>query len=166
MPAASEREHMMAAQAILVLLTPVRCKNARSQPRSCKHLSEHTDVLNLCAAEQEVCLQQGLLQPSCRGCEEAAGGFARLSWAPVARACRSICKGVLEALAFCHKRGVAHGSLGPGSILLSTFRDQQARDLIVKLDNFGFAQLHRPGVPSVFSSWQTKFSVLRQNMQA
>lgn len=66
---------------------------------------------------------------------------------------RSICKGVLEALAFCHKRGVAHGSLGPGSILLSTFRDQQARDLIVKLDNFGFAQLHRPGVPSVSSAF-------------
>ncbi len=62
--------------------------------------------------------------------------------------CRSICKGVLEALSFCHNRGVAHGSLGPGSILLSTFRDQQSRDLIVKLDNFGFAQLHRTGVPS------------------
>ena len=62
--------------------------------------------------------------------------------------CRSICKGVLEALAFCHNRGVAHGSLGPGSILLSTFRDQQSRELIVKLDNFGFAQLHRAGVPS------------------
>lgn len=55
---------------------------------------------------------------------------------------------MLEALAYCHGRGVAHGSLGPGSILLSTFRDQQARQLIVKLDNFGFAQLHRTGVPS------------------
>ena len=61
---------------------------------------------------------------------------------------RSICKGVLEALAYCHKRSVAHGSLGPGSILLNTFRDQQARELIVKLDNFGFAQLRRTGVPS------------------
>ncbi|CAK0745542.1 hypothetical protein CVIRNUC_001627 [Coccomyxa viridis] len=64
------------------------------------------------------------------------------------RMVRSICKGVLEALAYCHSRSVAHGSLGPGSILLNTFRDQQARELIVKLDNFGFAQLHRAGVPS------------------
>ena len=55
---------------------------------------------------------------------------------------------MLEALAFCHQRGVAHGSLGPGSILLNTFRDKQSRDLIVKLDNLGFAQLHRTGVPS------------------
>ena len=62
--------------------------------------------------------------------------------------CRSICKGVLEALSYCHNRGVAHGSLGPGSILMNTFRDQQSRDLIVKLNNFGFAQLHRTGVPS------------------
>ena len=51
-------------------------------------------------------------------------------------------------MSFCHQRGVAHGSLGPGSILLNTFRDQQSRELIVKLDNLGFAQLHRTGVPS------------------
>jgi len=69
--------------------------------------------------------------------------------------CRSICKGVLEALAFCHQRGVAHGSLGPGSILLNTFRDKQSRDLIVKLDNLGFAQLHRTGVPSELLSLLT-----------
>ncbi len=69
--------------------------------------------------------------------------------------CRSICKGVLEALAFCHQRGVAHGSLGPGSILLNTFRDKQSRDLIVKLDNLGFAQLHRTGVPSELISLLT-----------
>jgi hypothetical protein len=57
---------------------------------------------------------------------------------------RAICAGLLRALAFCHGRGVAHGSLGPGSILLSTFEDRRARELIVKLDNFGFARRHRP----------------------
>ena len=73
---------------------------------------------------------------------------------------RSICKGVLEALAYCHSRSVAHGSLGPGSILLNTFRDQQARELIVKLDNFGFAQLHRAGVPSASLQQPCMFSDL------
>lgn len=73
---------------------------------------------------------------------------------------RSICKGVLEALAYCHSRSVAHGSLGPGSILLNTFRDQQARELIVKLDNFGFAQLHRAGVPSASLQQPCMFSNL------
>ena len=49
-------------------------------------------------------------------------------------------RGALQALAYCHERGVAHGSLGSGSILLSAFDDRRAGDLIVKLDNFGFAR--------------------------
>ena len=57
-------------------------------------------------------------------------------------------RGTLQALAYCHERSVAHGSMGSGSILLSTYDDRRANDLIVKLDNFGFAQLHLTGVPS------------------
>eukprot|EP00210_Caulerpa_lentillifera_P002425 g2324.t1 len=52
---------------------------------------------------------------------------------------RKICKGLFEAVQFCHERGVVHGSLGSGSILLSTFDDHAADELVVKLDNFGFA---------------------------
>ena len=63
---------------------------------------------------------------------------------PLQSNCRAICSGLLRALAFCHGRGVAHGSLGPGSILLSTFEDRRARELLVKLDNFGFARMHKP----------------------
>lgn len=61
---------------------------------------------------------------------------------------RAICRGLLQALAFCHGRGVAHGSLGPGSVLLSTFEDRRARELVLKLDNFGFARLHRSAAQS------------------
>lgn len=53
---------------------------------------------------------------------------------------RSICRGALAALAYCHSRGVVHGSLGSGSVLLSTFSDAEAERLVVKLDNFGFAR--------------------------
>lgn len=56
--------------------------------------------------------------------------------------CRSIMRGTLQALAFCHSRSVAHGSMGSGSVLLSTFDDRRANDLIVKLDNFGFGRAH------------------------
>ena len=56
--------------------------------------------------------------------------------------CRSIMRGTLQALAFCHCRSVAHGSMGSGSVLLSTFDDRRANDLIVKLDNFGFGRAH------------------------
>ena len=62
--------------------------------------------------------------------------------------CRAIARGAVAALAFCHERGVAHGSLGAASFLLSTFDDRRAAELIVKLDNFGFARmLHRPHAP-------------------
>jgi serine/threonine protein kinase len=62
--------------------------------------------------------------------------------------CRAIARGAVAALAFCHERGVAHGSLGAASFLLSTFDDRRAAELIVKLDNFGFARmLRRPHAP-------------------
>lgn len=51
-------------------------------------------------------------------------------------------RGTLSALGFCHNRSVAHGSMGSGSILVSTYDDRRANDLIVKLDNFGFGRAH------------------------
>lgn len=53
---------------------------------------------------------------------------------------RAICAGCVRALAFVHERGVAHGSLGSGAVLLSHVDDRKAGQLVVKLDNFGFAQ--------------------------
>ncbi|KAK9820410.1 hypothetical protein WJX72_010028 [[Myrmecia] bisecta] len=53
---------------------------------------------------------------------------------------RAIAKGTLTALAYCHELDVAHGSLGSGSIMLSTLDDTSAESLVVKLDNFGFGQ--------------------------
>lgn len=55
---------------------------------------------------------------------------------------RQIARGLLTAVAFCHERGVGHGSLGAGSVLVSTFDDRRADQLIVKLTNFGFARQH------------------------
>lgn len=53
---------------------------------------------------------------------------------------KSIVRGMLSALAFCHEKYVVHGSVGSGSFLLSTFRDEDSQRLVVKLDNFGFAR--------------------------
>jgi serine/threonine protein kinase len=76
--------------------------------------------------------------------------------------CRTIAKGALQALSFCHERGVAHGSLGSASILLSTFDDRKARDLIVKLDNFGFARMQQsPGTSGVWPCLFTFSSLSR-----
>lgn len=47
---------------------------------------------------------------------------------------------MIEAISFCHDKGVVHGSLGSGSVLLSTFDDYKSDSLVVKLDNFGFAR--------------------------
>jgi hypothetical protein len=52
-----------------------------------------------------------------------------------ARMLRAVARGALRALTFCHDRGVVHGSLGSGSLLLSTFDDVAAGRLLVKLDN-------------------------------
>lgn len=39
--------------------------------------------------------------------------------------------------------------------MLSTFRDCQARELIIKLDNFGFAQMQKPSAPGEAASMLT-----------
>ena len=54
--------------------------------------------------------------------------------------CRAIAAGALQAVAFCHGNAVAHGSLGSGSLLLSHFDDRRPEQLLVKLDNFGYAR--------------------------
>ncbi|KAL4858560.1 hypothetical protein ACK3TF_001515 [Chlorella vulgaris] len=55
------------------------------------------------------------------------------------RMLRSITRGALAALGYCHAAGVVHGALGSGSVMLSSFDDRTAKRLVVKLDNFGFA---------------------------
>jgi hypothetical protein len=47
-------------------------------------------------------------------------------WEPIigSAVARSIATGALGALAFCHDRGVTHGSLGAASVLLSHFEDR------------------------------------------
>mmetsp|Transcript_6224 Transcript_6224/g.14948 ORF Transcript_6224/g.14948 Transcript_6224/m.14948 type:complete len:493 (-) Transcript_6224:234-1712(-) len=58
---------------------------------------------------------------------------------------KSLMRGCIEAVEFCHARGVAHGSLGPGCFMLSTIDDGDADELRVKLDNFGYAVCSPPG---------------------
>jgi serine/threonine protein kinase len=58
---------------------------------------------------------------------------------PFAHTVRALIRGCLEALEFCHSRGVSHGSIGPGCVLLSTLENRDAEKLRVKLDNFGTA---------------------------
>ena len=60
-----------------------------------------------------------------------------------ARMVRRIAAGTTTALAAVHAAGVAHGSLGGGCVLLSTFDDAAAAKLSVCLDNFGFATMRR-----------------------
>ena len=45
----------------------------------------------------------------------------------------------LEALAFVHSRGVAHGSLSSACLLVNSVATQDAAQLQVKLYNFGYA---------------------------
>lgn len=54
--------------------------------------------------------------------------------------CRSLARGALSAVAYCHAKGIAHGSLGSGSFLTNTFDDRRSDSVIVKMSNFGFAQ--------------------------
>ena len=54
--------------------------------------------------------------------------------------CRAIVRRSLQALAYCHGRGIAHGALGPSSLLLNTYEDRKSSQLSIKLDNFGFAR--------------------------
>jgi len=68
---------------------------------------------------------------------------------------RSIFKGMLNAVSYCHERAVAHGSLGSGTFLLSTCNDRDWSNLMVKIDSFGFAsfgrQVERYGVEDMGS---------------
>lgn len=54
----------------------------------------------------------------------------------------AIARGLLQALSFCHQRGVAHCGLGCGSVVLNTWRDKEVGQLRVKLDNFGLARVY------------------------
>eukprot|EP00803_Ostreobium_quekettii_P010845 evm.model.scf_550.5 EVM.evm.TU.scf_550.5 scf_550:57649-62095(-) len=59
---------------------------------------------------------------------------------------RAIFRGVIYALWFCHKGDVVHGSLGSGSVQISSLDDRDADSLVVKLDNFGLSRrLERQG---------------------
>ncbi|KAK9815061.1 hypothetical protein WJX73_006220 [Symbiochloris irregularis] len=66
---------------------------------------------------------------------------------------RTIVQGSIAALAHCHDRDTVHGSLGAGSILLSTFDDTRSDSLIVKLDNFGFARQYSSVDPQADEHW-------------
>eukprot|EP00878_Enallax_costatus_P042877 GHUV01050381.1.p1 GENE.GHUV01050381.1~~GHUV01050381.1.p1 ORF type:complete len:402 (+),score=133.27 GHUV01050381.1:1444-2649(+) len=55
----------------------------------------------------------------------------------------AIARGLLQALSFCHQRGVAHCGLGCGSVVLNTWSDKEVDQLLVKLDNFGLARVYK-----------------------
>ena len=61
------------------------------------------------------------------------------------RMLRAVLAGAAAALARVHAAGVAHGSLGGGCVLLSSYTDAEWRRVTVTLDNFGFAQMRRGG---------------------
>jgi hypothetical protein len=46
----------------------------------------------------------------------------------------------LRAVAALHMRGIVHNSLGTGSLMVNTLDEARAKDLLVKVENFGFAQ--------------------------
>ena len=53
---------------------------------------------------------------------------------------KAITAGALKAVGYVHDRGVIHGSIGSGSLLISTFNDSDWLRVVVKIDNFGFAR--------------------------
>jgi serine/threonine protein kinase len=63
------------------------------------------------------------------------------------RLLRAICRGLLSALSYCHSRGVAHCSLGPGSVLLNSVQEADVWRLLVKLDNWGLARVYPAALP-------------------
>lgn len=61
------------------------------------------------------------------------------------RMLRVISKGTLLAMGYCHSKGVVHGSISSGCVLLSTTDDDKWDKLQVKLDNLGFGQCYPGG---------------------
>lgn len=55
---------------------------------------------------------------------------------------QAVARGLLEALSFCHQKGVAHCGLGCGSVVINTWSDKDIDRLLVKLDNFGLARVY------------------------
>lgn len=55
---------------------------------------------------------------------------------------REAAAGLLRAISYCHRRGVAHCGLGPGAVVVSAWRDRDAASLLVKLDSFGLARVY------------------------
>lgn len=53
---------------------------------------------------------------------------------------KAITAGALNAVGYVHDRGVIHGAIGSGSLLISTFNDSDWLRVVVKIDNFGFAR--------------------------
>jgi len=53
---------------------------------------------------------------------------------------KAITAGALNAVGYVHDRGVIHGAIGSGSLLVSTFSDSDWLRVVVKIDNFGFAR--------------------------
>jgi hypothetical protein len=53
---------------------------------------------------------------------------------------KAITAGAIKAVGYVHDRGVIHGSIGSGSLLISTFNDSDWLRVVVKIDNFGFAR--------------------------
>ncbi|KAF6236642.1 hypothetical protein COO60DRAFT_1632418 [Scenedesmus sp. NREL 46B-D3] len=49
-----------------------------------------------------------------------------------------IAQGLLQALSYCHSRGVAHCGLGPGCVVVNTWRDRDADRLLVKWTTLGW----------------------------
>ncbi len=77
--------------------------------------------------------------PGHREVAEAEAWAARHLWL------RSLSRGLVAAVAHCHGSGVVHGSLSSGTVFVSSVEDRDARDLYVKLDNFGFGRLDPTG---------------------
>eukprot|EP00850_Spirogloea_muscicola_P017335 SM000148S01012 [mRNA] locus=s148:87037:91633:+ [translate_table: standard] len=50
---------------------------------------------------------------------------------------KAVMVGALEALAFCHVRGVVHGAVSTGCLLLSSFNEEDYGRVRVKMANFG-----------------------------
>jgi len=47
----------------------------------------------------------------------------------------------IRAVAYCHDRGVSHGAIGSGCLVINTVKDQNYARLRVRLDNFGYGVL-------------------------